>query len=630
MRTTLVVLSLLLASLPALGRELNENWVAVHSPNFLVLTDSSEKQARHVAGQFERMRALFHKLFPNMTSDSGAPIVVIALRDRKEFRTLEPPEYLAKNQLDLAGYFMPTQDKNYVLLRLDTEGEEHPFAVVYHEYTHFMVRKEAWLPLWLNEGMAEYYQNTDIDNKEVVLGQPSLYDLLYLQQHTMMPLTTLLTVDHSSPYYHNEEKGSVFYAQSWAVTHYLMVSDKQNNTHRLLDYANYLNQHEDPVTAATHAFGDLKKMEQAMNKYVNQGSFGYFKMKSGITVDESSFQAQPLPPHDVDAYRAAVLFHNHRNEEAEALLESSLHDDSRNPLLHETMGFKKYQERDSEGALKWFKEAIDLGSQSFLAHYYFSMLSMKNGNGSQDAAIESSLKAAIKLNPDFAPSYDMLAMFYVRHNEKFDEAHMLSLQAVQLEPENVYFRRNSAEALLQQGQYENALAVLKGAQKVASRPSDVDSIQQRIDEIQTRQAAKANAQNNQSGGGIEAPTQLSERTVVTNKDGRVMIKVGASAPEDHKFPEGEPTGPKHTVEGVIHSVQCTYPALLTLGVKRSDKTVTLYSNNFYKVSYMAVNFTPTTELDPCTSLEGMKAKVDYAEVKDDVAAGQIISVEISK
>jgi hypothetical protein len=44
----------------------------------------------------------------------------------------------------------------------------------------------------------------------------------------------------------------------------------------------------------------------------------------------------------------------------------------------------------------------------------------------------------------------------------------------------------------------------------------------------------------------------------------------------------------------------------------------------------AANFTPKGDLNPCTDIEGLKAKVQYAEVSDKSVAGQIISVELSK
>ncbi len=163
-------LTLLFAGLPAPALAKVENWIQVTSPHFVVVTNAGEKQGRRVADQFERMRSVFHALFPKAQVDPGSPIIVLAIKDEKDFRALEPDAYLAKGSLKLGGLFLRAADKNYVLMRLDAQ-EEHPYSVVYHEYTHLILSKIEDMPLWLNEGLAEFYQNTDIYEKEVDLGQ---------------------------------------------------------------------------------------------------------------------------------------------------------------------------------------------------------------------------------------------------------------------------------------------------------------------------------------------------------------------------------------------------------------------------------------------------------------------------
>ena len=219
-----------------------EQWTEIRSAHFTVLTDANEKDGRHITDQFERMRWVFQTLFPKANVDPAEPIVVVAAKNEKVFDTLEPSAYLAKGQMKLGGYYMHTEDKNYILLQLGAEYE-HPFATVYHEYTHVQFEGAAdWIPLWLNEGLAEFMQNTDIQDKDVELGEPSVDDILYLRQNRLVPLSVLFKVDASSPYYHEEQKGSVFYAESWAMTHYLIVTDHDKHLHRLDDYMALLRQ----------------------------------------------------------------------------------------------------------------------------------------------------------------------------------------------------------------------------------------------------------------------------------------------------------------------------------------------------------------------------------------------------
>jgi len=131
MSPRLVVLALLLAAPFASARDKADNWIQVQSPHFVVATNASEKQGRRIADQFERMRSVFHAAFPKLEVDPGTPIIVLAIKDEKDFKTLEPQEYLAKGSLKLGGLFLHGPDKNYVLMRVEAEGD-HPYATIYH------------------------------------------------------------------------------------------------------------------------------------------------------------------------------------------------------------------------------------------------------------------------------------------------------------------------------------------------------------------------------------------------------------------------------------------------------------------------------------------------------------------
>jgi len=594
-RKTLAALIFLAATLTASARDSDTHWFELNSAHFVVLTDSNEKQARHIASQFERMRSVFHTLFPTATGDAGSPIVVLALKDKKDFQALEPAAYLAKGQLDLAGLFLRAPDKNYILLRLDAQGE-HPFATVYHEYTHLLMSKAEWMPLWLNEGLAEFYQNTDIQEKDVLLGQPSADDILFLRQNRLLPLTTLFKVDHMSPYYHEEQKGSVFYAESWALTHYLEVTDRENNTHRLEDYVKLLSQNADPVAAAQTAFGDLSKLQSALYGYVEHGDYKLFKMNTSVTVDESSFQVKQISAADANAVRADVLVYNGRTTEAKALLDSTLQEDPNNALAHEAMGFLKFREGDIAGAKKWYGEAVKLDSHSYLAHYYFASMSLHEGDRDHDQEIESSLRTAIKLNPEFAPAYDTLATFYASRHMKLNEAHMLNVQAVGLDPGDIRFSMNTAEVLMEEGQPGSAILVLELAAHLAKDPAEAAMAQSRLQQVKQYQSLSERAN---TGGAVQT-------AVLAGTNGGATITSAPEEPKGPKYPTEPPIGARHTARGILRGVQCSYPAVITLDVEASGKTVSLYSNNVYKIDYSATNFEPGSNFNPCKVLEGMR------------------------
>jgi tetratricopeptide (TPR) repeat protein len=632
---SLLLSSALLSITPAFARDSAPAWVEVRSPHFTVMTDGNAKQAAHLADQFERMRAVLHTLFPSARVDAPAPIFVIAAKDEKSFRTLEPADYLAKGKLSLAGYFLQGPEKNYILLRLDAE-HEHPFATVYHEYTHFAFSGAAeWMPLWLNEGIAEFFQNTDIHDKDVDLGQPSPNDVLYLRQNRLIPLPVLFAVDHTSPYYHEENKGSIFYAESWALVHYLEVNDRQTHQDRISAYSRLLIQKQDPVSAAAAAFGDLGKLQKDLEGYIRADSFHYFRMPSPPAPDVASFQTSAVSATDADARRAEFLAYNGRTVEAHALLDAVLKQDPGNAVAYETLGYIAMRDHDEDAARKWLTRAVKLDSQSYLAHYYYAVMSM-NADGLKDApAIEASLKAAIKLNPAFAPSYDRLAVLYLMQHDHLDDAHMLELQAMQLDPANLYYRINTADLLAAANREEDAARVLKAARPLARDPEQtamLDRAAQQIDAQRSRVQEAQSIQNTREQDAGETHTVTLRDSsapqppmVITRKAGSPEIILGARLAA---HPSASPDAPKRDVRGVIQGVRCGSPAFLELEVQGADKSLALYSNNYFKIAFSSINDAPQGEMHPCTDLEGKSALVSYAATDDKTAAGEIVSIAL--
>jgi tetratricopeptide (TPR) repeat protein len=595
-----------------------EQWVEVSSPHFTIITDSNDKQGRHILDQFERMRWMFSVLFPERKVDPPLPMVVIAAKNQKSFQSIEPAAYLAKDQLKIGGLFMKTQDKNYVLLRLDSE-DPHPFAMIYHEYTHLQFSDSAdWMPLWLNEGLAEFVQNTEVRSKDVLLGEASVEDILYLRQNRLIPLATLFKVDASSPYYHEEEKGSVFYAESWALTHYLIVTDKQKGTHRVIDYMALVSQHEDPAVAGEKAFGDLKKLQTALEDYIRVGDYQLFILNSAAApLDEASYKSKVLTQTEADAYRADVLANVKRTEDARSLLDAVLKADPNNVQAHETMGFLAFRDGDTEAARKWYGEAVKLDSQNYLAHYYFAVMSMSGGSAPDLADVEKSLREAIRLNPRFAPAYDRLAGLLAMRHENLEEARTLSLQAVQLDPSNLGFRINVAYVLSTMGQYAQAANVLRTAVKMAANPNEVAMVEGRLKQVETMESFAAHSR------AMAAAPPTGEVGIQTAEE-----VVDIDAPPEH--PKESPDGPKHQALGVIRGVKCSYPAVIDFHLETAKKPLSLYANNYFKIEFTALGFAPKSDMSPCKDIEGMKARVQYAESSDKSVDGQVISVELRK
>ena len=88
-------------------------------------------------------------------------------------------------------------------------------------------------------------------------------------------------------------------------------------------------------------------------------------------------------------------------------------------------------------------------------------------------------------------------------------------------------------------------------------------------------------------------------------------------------------GPHRFLVGVLKSVHCSTPQI-DLTVDSGGKTLAMHTDNYYKIQFSALNFTPSGDLNPCKDLEGRPAKVEYEESADQSAPARVLSVELHK
>jgi tetratricopeptide (TPR) repeat protein len=573
-----MIVGILLTAALASRADVPARWIEVRSEHFRVLTDGSEKQASRVLEQFERIRWMFHTLFPYANGDPVEPIVVVAAKDAGSFQAFEPAAYRAHGQLNVAGMFTRTYDKNYVLLRLDARFE-FPFAPVYHEYTHLQLSGNAgWMPLWLDEGLAVFFENTEITEKNVTLGAPSTEHIVSMRNRQLIPLAVLLRVDRTSPYYHEEQKGTMFYAESWALTHMLELADHDQGTQHINDYLDMVRNRMDPVVAAEKAFGDLKTLEQNLGRYMRANRYRTFVLSTaGAQIDVAGYKFRALSQAEAEAIRADVLAATHREPEARALLQAVLKSAPETTQAYETMGTLEYREKNRDASIKWYRDAIRLSSENYFVYFNFANLAMSSEEPWDNPEIESSLRTAIRLNPRYYPASDFLAVLLSSLNRD-----------------------------------EEAVAVLEKAQQSAATPADAEKAQAHIARVKAATVRKQqSAQSDEQSAAWLGPARV---------------------PEDPgpKHPTEKATGPKHIAKGIIRGVQCTYPAIIEFRIEGTGRAVRVYTNDYTALEYTVLGFLPKGNLHPCDEFEGMKARVTYVASSDKTIDGQIVAMELRK
>ena len=179
-----VTLALFIFIIGCQSAQAKETWTTVHSKNFNLVGNASEKDIRQVANRLEQFRNVFGLLFPTIPLNAPVPTTVIVFKSDSSYKPFKPNP-------NVSGYFQPGEDVNYITLTSEKSGDEQPFRVIFHEYVHLLVENVlgATVPLWFNEGLAEYYSTFDIkeDYRHVILGDLIANHVLYLRESKFLP-----------------------------------------------------------------------------------------------------------------------------------------------------------------------------------------------------------------------------------------------------------------------------------------------------------------------------------------------------------------------------------------------------------------------------------------------------------
>lgn len=623
---------------PALWAAHEDTWVEVRSPNFTVISNAGEKEARKIADQFEEIREVFHNTFVKMRVDLGKPVIIFAVKNEDSLKTLLPAFWEAKGHMRPAGVYQPAEEKHFVVVRTNIEGP-NPYEVVYHEYTHALMNINVRdLPLWLSEGIAEFFGNSEIHDKYVEIGKIAPYHLQILQQNKLIPIPMLLQADHSSPYYNENNRASVFYAESWAIVHYLQLDPDARKRNLLHDFLAAYEASGNLVDAAQKTFGDLNKFAQKMEAYSRQNAFYVGKVTSSIHGDPKSYSSRVLPPAEVDSQKGELYVYTRRFKEAKSSLDAAVQADPNLPLAHEGLGMLAYYERDLDNAEKEFARAVQLNSTSFLAYFFSARAKLREGgmNPENGPAVVADLEKAISLNPQFAPAYATLATFYSMSPETRDKALTAGRKAIELEPGNLTYAVSYGFVLMNMGKTAEAKILASRIQSAARTPQDralAQHFSQAVSMRETFGDQPAPAMMVKRSSPHEEPPPKTVETSDSTSD-KPPVKVEApraSNPPEGSEPTDETSSRIYNLQGKISAVSCVsgVPGILTLNIQ--SVLMKFHYSDFSKVEVSSGGNSlgaGSRALPTCASLKGRRAKVTFHPAPDKGYDGELISVQV--
>jgi tetratricopeptide (TPR) repeat protein len=422
-------------------------WVELRTPSFTVVSDGSEREARRVGAQFETFRALLKDLWPWARFETPRPVTILAVRFEEGLKRLLPEFWEVKGGTRPAGVFVRSPERYWVALRMDVtefrpndERWRNPYLILFHEYVHVILDLNfKRLPVWLGEGLAEYWGNTVIQDDHVYTGHPIAHHLVTLSQRPVFPLETLLAVTHDSPEYSETHRASIFYAESWALVHYLQHGS-DSRADQVARFLNLLSSGRPLEEAQKEAFGDLAVLEDEFASYLQklQVVFQYGHRTATIEGDAEAFTARKLPEAESLAVRAAFHAARNRPTEARALAGEALALDPELAAAHEAVALMAWREGENDEALQALRRATELPDGSDFAHFLHGQLRWQQLKGAEELMdVEASFRKAVELNPSFAAAYDSLARVMNARGVPLERTLPVATEAVKIEPNNI-------------------------------------------------------------------------------------------------------------------------------------------------------------------------------------------------
>jgi tetratricopeptide (TPR) repeat protein len=191
------------------------SWIRMSSQDIVVYSSVGEVESRKI---LDIMRLFRNDCLEFLPVDPFLPPVPTRIFLLSSESAYEDIFSNSGSSAGTAGLFFPAIDANYIAVDL-TAGAKG-LATVFHEYFHFIAEHTMPnLPLWTNEGLAEFFSTYEIDDGFGTAGHPIKKHVTRLKFEEPMPFVDLFGVTGQSDVYHGGSQKLLFYSQSWALVH---------------------------------------------------------------------------------------------------------------------------------------------------------------------------------------------------------------------------------------------------------------------------------------------------------------------------------------------------------------------------------------------------------------------------
>ena len=266
-----------LGPIPAAAATLPDSWIKVESPHFIVLTQAPESTARAWSIALEQFVQGLHEVIAVPESKLTKATVLLFRTDR-ELRPFKPVENGQPKAV--VGFFMRGAATSFIALALDAR-QSAVQRTVFHETVHwYLSAGDVKLPLWLSEGLAEVYATFAVDGGDAVFGELQPNHIRELRHHRPIKVERAVNTTAGSLDYNEGLRASVFYAEAWGLTHYLLFGPGTPGRDSVKKYRAALRSAATPKLALEQTLGaDCDEIARRLGAYIGAGTHPVYRFK---------------------------------------------------------------------------------------------------------------------------------------------------------------------------------------------------------------------------------------------------------------------------------------------------------------------------------------------------------------
>ena len=494
-------------------------WIKLTSTNFEMYTSAGEKKGREAILYFEQVRSFFLKALNLKDIPAAEPVRIVAFSSPREYEPYRPSEVAD-------AYYVSDGRRDYIIMSSIAPAT---YRMSVHEYTHLILRHaNVNPPLWLNEGLAEVYSTMKQVGKKVQVGDIIPGRLLELHDSKWIDLATLTAVRQDSPFYNEKQRAGVFYAESWALTHMLLLSPEYKTCKAKLVSLLFDGKpaaDEFPEACAR----PLPNVQNDLMSYVRGTRFfaGIFDVQ--LEKHAEAPDVAEASPVESGTVLANVLLLARRRTEARSRLEELAREYPKAWEPEAALARLAWHDRAYDDARRHFARAAELGSTD--AQMYLDYASL-------DAANSALLRKALELRPDWQEAQYRLGLSLIGEG-KYQDAIDDFRRIKKVTPAQAFqYFYGLAYASYRLDQKPQAARYIEQARKWAKAPAEISRVDQLAAFVDTR---------------TPAPAVTHLKPLAETGDARPTL----DRRHDDPPPAAQPPKPKfESVEGTLRRLDC--------------------------------------------------------------------------